>query len=90
MIKNFPCYHLEPPVKYLFPAVFFAMLSLPAQSSELTQQEKDNTITVAQIATTGENAKSIPEEAVEVEKPPAKKARQTRSIFAWFFLQQRR
>ena len=77
-------------MKYLFPAVFFAMLSLPAQSSELTQQEKDNAITVAQIATTDEGAKSTPVEVVEVEKSPVKKARSARSIFAWLFLQQRR
>ena len=77
-------------MKYLFPAIFFAMLSLPAQSSELTEQEKDNTITVAQVATTDENAKSTPEEAIEVEKTPVKKTRPARSIFAWLFMQQRR
>jgi hypothetical protein len=76
-------------MKYLFPAVFFVMLSLPAQSSELTQQEKDNAITVAQIATTDESAKSTSVEVVEVEKPPVKKAKSVRSIFAWLFMQQR-
>ena len=77
-------------MKYLFPAIFFAMLSMPAQSSELTEQEKDNTITVAQVTTADENAKSTPEEAIEVEKTPVKKARSARSIFAWLFMQQRR
>ena len=90
MIENSPCYQLEPPMKYLFPAIFFAMLSMPAQSSELTEQEKDNTITVAQVTTADENAKSTPEEAIEVEKTPVKKARSARSIFAWLFMQQRR